>query len=169
MLQRTTYASPLGEMTLLADADAVCGLWFNDQAYFGGRYALDTVPTGTNPALLAVQEWLAAYFNGEAPNPQAVPVRFSGTPFQVAVWQALQTIPSGETTTYGQLAAQVSAKLGHSAHPRAIGSAVGHNPISVLVPCHRVLGATGQLTGYAGGIERKRALLRLEGALVAPV
>ena len=108
--------------------------------------------------LAAARRWLDAYFAGERPDVAGLPLAPRGTAFQRRVWSALLAIPYGETRTYGELA----AALGSS--PRAVGSAVGKNPISVIVPCHRVLGADGSLTGYAGGLDRKRAILELEAA-----
>lgn len=163
MLQQTTYASPLGALTLLGDDEALWGVWFEGQTYYGGTFALDTVPVGDNASLQATRAWLDAYFAGrEAPRPA---LHFSGTPYRQAVQRALCTIPRGATTTYAALATKLAETLGHPTAARAIGGAVGHNPLSIVVPCHRVVGQDGSLTGYAGGVERKVALLRLEGAL----
>jgi methylated-DNA-[protein]-cysteine S-methyltransferase len=149
-------------MVLLGDEEALWGVWFADQQYFGANFALDQVPVGDNASLQAAQDWLTAYFAGEErPRPA---LHFSGTPYRQAVQQALTQIPRGATVTYQQLAATVAATLGHKTAARAIGGAVGHNPLSVIVPCHRVVGTDGSLTGYAGGLARKQALLALEGA-----
>lgn len=163
MLQQITYHSPLGPLVLLGDDQALWGVWFADQQYFGAGFELDQVPNGENASLQAGQAWLKAYFAGhERPRPA---LHFSGTLYRQAVQQALTQIPRGTTVTYQQLAEQVAAMIGHPTAARAIGGAVGHNPLSVIVPCHRVVGTNGSLTGYAGGVARKQALLQLEGAL----
>ena len=155
------YESPLGKMLLAADDDGLTGAWFYGQRYFarGLEGAEKNERRGVpfdSPVLLAARRWLDAYFAGERPDAADVPLAPRGTAFQLRVWDALLSIPYGETRTYGELAAE----LGSSS--RAVGSAVGRNPISVIIPCHRVLGADGSLTGYAGGLDRKRALLELE-------
>ena len=157
------YDSPLGKMLLAADDDGLTGAWFYGQRYFarGLEDAEKNERRGVpfdSPVLLAARRWLDAYFAGERPDAADVPLAPRGTAFQRRVWDALLAIPCGETRTYGALA----AVLGSS--PRAVGATVGRNPISVIIPCHRVLGADGSLTGYAGGLERKRALLELETA-----
>lgn len=155
------YESPLGKMLLAADEDGMTGAWFYGQRYFargleGAEKDAETGELADSPVLLAARRWLDAYFAGDRPDVANVPLAPRGTAFQRRVWGALLTIPYGETRTYGKLA----AKLGSS--PRAIGAAVGRNPISVIIPCHRVVGADGSLTGYAGGLDRKQALLELE-------
>ena len=148
-----TFSSPLGEIFIAADGEAVCGAWFTGQKY--DRAGLrDMVLTGpeNSPALSAALAWLTEYFRGKEPKIK-VKLRPEGTPFQKRVWEELLTIPFGESLSYGELA----KRLGSS--PRAVGSAVGRNPISLLIPCHRVLGSDGSLTGYAGGVERKKFLL----------
>ncbi len=152
-------SSPLGEITLACDGAGLTGLWFEGQAH----YACGLSPAweeGQHPLLEAAQRWLELYFAGEKPDflPPLVP---RGSAFQQAVWRELLTVPYGETLTYGAL----SKRLGCPS-ARAVGGAVGRNPISLLIPCHRVLGAGGRLTGYAGGLWRKEALLRLEGILL---
>ena len=153
------YESPLGKMLLAADGDGLTGAWFYGQRYFArGLEGAEKNSATEAPALAAARRWLDAYFAGERPDVAGLPLAPRGTAFQRRVWDALLAIPYGETRTYGELAAE----LGSS--PRAVGSAVGRNPISVIVPCHRVLGADGSLTGYAGGLDRKRAILELEAA-----
>ena len=157
------YDSPLGKMLLAADDVGLTGAWFYGQRFFARGLGDAEKNAGVegpadSPVLLAARAWLDAYFAGERPDMADIVLAPRGTAFQRRVWGALLAIPYGETSTYGQLA----AGLGSS--PRAVGAAVGRNPISVIVPCHRVLGAGGSLTGYAGGLNRKRALLELEGA-----
>lgn len=149
----THYTSPLGELLLASDGAALIGVWFTGQANFARGLGVHTEQT--DAVLLETLQWLDDYFAGKAPEtlPKLAP---RGTEFQKAVWQTLLEIPRGGTTTYGAIA----KALGSS--PRAVGGAVGRNPISILIPCHRVMGAQGSLTGYAGGIERKKALLKLE-------
>lgn len=222
----TTYHSPLGDITLAADARGLTGLWFADQAHYGSTLEGDepsfdmergvfedavnaavhaephaeAAPAVTcekiegcdavsgcsplnaedprNTAAVGVLErawaWLNAYFAGQAPR-WTPPLHIEGTEFQHAIWVALLEIPYGETVTYGELAHRVARRRGFTEaglegdaaktpSPRAAGAAVGRNPISIIVPCHRVVGADGSLTGYAGGVERKRALLELEAA-----
>lgn len=149
------YRSPLGAMTLASDGEALIGVWFDGQAHY--TLGLGEHEAQADAVLTSAARWLDDYFAGRAPGdpPKLAP---RGTDFQKAVWQKLLEIPRGETATYGAIA----AALGSSA--RAVGGAVGRNPISILIPCHRVMGAGGALTGYAGGIDRKTALLIIEGA-----
>ena len=159
MVTKTECHSPLGKITLAGEGDTLTGLWFTGQKHFGG----ENIPLGEAPVFSVVQPWLDAYFAGGEPG-EFPPLGPTGTPFQKAVWELLLEIPRGETATYGQLAKELSQRQGRTTSPRAVGSAVGRNPISVLIPCHRVVGADGSLTGYAGGLERKTRLLTLEGA-----
>lgn len=156
------YVSPLGRILLAADGTGLTGLWFEGQKYFAR--GLETVHEEKNtPVFDVVKRWLDLYFSGRVPD-FTPPLRLRGTEFQRTVWKLLQDIPYGETTSYGALAlcaAEKNRTVQFSA--RAVGGAVGRNPISILIPCHRVVGANGSLTGYAGGIERKIKLLRLEG------
>ncbi len=155
MLYIATYSSPLGEILLASDDTALTGIWFAGQKHFGRGLCAEPVRLETAP-IVAAKAWLDQYFSGSVPE-ITVPIRFMGTDFQKTVWSALLQIPYGETETYGTLAKQLGI---HSA--QAIGGAVGRNPISVLVPCHRVVGAGGALTGYAGGMDRKRWMLSWE-------
>lgn len=148
------YTSPLGEILLAADERGLTGLWFEGQKYFAAGLA--EAVEGETELIKAARRWLDIYFSGREPD-FTPPLHMPGTPFRERVWAALLEIPYGETATYGELA----ARLGSS--PRAVGAAVGRNPVSLIVPCHRVLGADGSLTGYAGGVERKEYLLKLEG------
>ncbi len=152
--------TPLGPMTLVATARGLAGAWFDAQAHHPGEIAAPTQP-GQRWLEQAAQEF-EAYFAGRLQQ-FSVPLDAQGTDFQRAVWQLLQGIPWGSLQTYGEIA----RALGRPDAARAVGAAVGRNPISVIVPCHRVVGRDGTLTGYAGGLPRKEALLEGEGALVA--
>ena len=156
MEYRTTYPSPLGELTLASDGVALTGLWIKGQKYFGSG-AQQWQVNEDLPVFAAVSCWLDDYFSGEQPDPQNLPLSPSGTDFRRCVWEALLDIPYGEVITYGELADRVGC-----GSARAVGGAVGHNPISIIIPCHRVLGTDGSLTGYAGGIDCKRWLLAHE-------
>ena len=151
------YASPLGGITLASDGEALTGLWFDGQARFGLGLSAEREERDLG-VFAEARRWLDACFAGEDPG-FTPPLAPRGTAFQRRVWAALLEIPRGQATTYGALA----ERLGSS--PRAVGGAVGRNPVSLVIPCHRVLGAGGALTGYAGGVDRKRALLKLEGVL----
>jgi methylated-DNA-[protein]-cysteine S-methyltransferase len=158
---QTRIATPLGTMTAAATASGLTGLWFDGQAHHPGPL---TVPEdASQPQLLAAARALLAYFQGATDPLHLVPLDLHGTPFQQAVWRALISLPRGATSTYGQIASVAGAP----AALRAAGAAIGRNPVSVLVPCHRVLGRDGSLTGYAGGLHRKTALLQGEGVLIA--
>ena len=158
----TTLPSPLGPLTLASDGAAITGLWLAGQKYFASTLDIHASPAPDLPVFGQAAAWLTAYFTG-APLPAMPPLAPSGSPFRQAVWALLGEIPYGATTTYGALAQALRAR-GIAAAPQAVGGAVGHNPISLLIPCHRVVGADGSLTGYAGGVEKKRFLLELEGA-----
>lgn len=157
------YDSPLGGITLAGDGQALTGLWFDGQKYFAAALPGEREERDL-PLFQAAARWLDRYFQGEDPGPPP-PLAFpSATPFRRAVWELLGKIPYGQTVTYGALGARLAAARGlASLSAQAVGGAVGHNPISLMVPCHRVVGAGGSLTGYAGGVEKKRALLALEG------
>ena len=161
MQYTSRYRSPLGEMLLAADETGVTGLWFAGQKYFA-RHLDKEHAEKEIPLFATVKHWLDVYFAGSEPD-FTVPLHFTGTAFQNEVWGILCAIPYGRTTTYGEIAKQLAARRGlpHMS-AQAVGGAVGHNPISILVPCHRVVGLGGHLTGYAGGLERKRCLLALE-------
>lgn len=166
------YDSPLGPMTLAAVVSqdlpdgALIGCWFDGQRHDRAGLPDDALALdpGTGPSVLArATAWLDAYFAGRDPGPRPA-LAVQGTSFQRLVWDELLAIPAGQTRTYGELARAVEARTARPGSARAVGGAVGRNPVSVIVPCHRVVGADGSLTGYAGGSERKTRLLRLEGA-----
>ena len=154
------YASPLGGMTLAGTESAITGLWFDGQKYFGAGLP-ESAARGVTAPLREALRWLDIYFSGKNPG-FTPPLCPSGSDFRRAVWDELLKIPYGETVTYGALAARLGTGCAQAA-----GGAVGHNPISLIIPCHRVVGADGSLTGYAGGIFKKLSLLRLEGADVS--
>ena len=155
------YSSPLGTITVASDGNALTGLWFDGQKYFADTLASEYEERSL-PVFDRAVEWLDVYFSGSDPG-KTPPLSPRGTPFRRAVWNVLITIPYGHVMTYGAIAELLSAQNGHSrTSARAVGNAVGHNPVSLFIPCHRVIGANGSLTGYAGGLERKRRLLLLE-------
>lgn len=151
------YESPIGRMLLAADDAGLTGAWFYGQRYLARRLEdVEKSAAAEASALVTARRWLDVYFTGERPDAEDVPLAPRGTTFQLRVWDAFLAIPHGETRTYGELAAALESS------PRAVGAAVCKNPISVIIPCHRVVGAGGFLTGYAGGLERKKLLLELE-------
>lgn len=157
MLFLTHYASPLGPILLAADETGLTGLWFEAQKYFPSFLGVEYQEKET-PVLTETVRWLDVYFSGKDPG-FLPPLHPQGSPFRQTVWDILLTIPRGQTMTYGEIARRLGACCA-----QAVGGAVGHNPISILIPCHRVVGSDGSLTGYAGGVERKARLLQLEGA-----
>ncbi len=157
------YRSPLGDILLAADQNCLTGLWFEGQKYFALHLDKEREEKEI-PVFEKTKEWLDIYFSGKEPD-FTVPLRFIGTDFQKEVWKILCSIPYGQTMTYGEIAGKLAEKRGKkSMSAQAVGGAVGHNRISILVPCHRVVGSDGSLTGYAGGIEKKVKLLTLEKA-----
>ncbi len=158
LIAQARLSTPLGMMTAAATSDGLAGLWFDGDTHHPGPLDAPTDPSQRWIAAAATA--LAAYFEGKPVEP--VPLDLHGTPFQRAVWQALRELRPGTTTTYSAIA----QRIGAPSAVRAVGAAIGRNPVSILVPCHRVLGRDGSLTGYAGGLDRKRALLRLEGIAV---
>ena len=158
------YRSTIGDVLLAADETGLTGLWFEGQKYFARCLDKEHKETAL-PIFDEAKKWLDIYFSGKEPNFK-LPLHFTGTEFQNEVWEMLSAIPYGKTMTYGEIAQRLGEKRGvPRMSARAVGGAVGHNEISIIVPCHRVIGANGNLTGYAGGIKKKIALLRLEGAL----
>ncbi len=157
------YESPLGSILLAADEKGLTGLWLEGQKYFA-RYLHKEHEERELSVFEQAKEWLTVYFSGREPDFQ-LPLHFTGTAFQNEVWEILCGIPYGQTTTYGNIAAQLAKKKGlERMSAQAVGGAVGRNEISIIVPCHRVVGSNGNLTGYAGGIDKKVALLKLEKA-----
>ena len=149
-------------MTLASGADGgLAAAWFEGQRFYGSVLPVNEAERASTPTLRMAEQWLDAYFAGRSAMPPLPPLSPAGSPFRRAVWNLLLQIPPGETTTYGEIARQLRA-LGLRASAQAVGGAVAHNPISIIIPCHRVWGAGGQVVGYAGGIERKQLLIRHE-------
>ncbi|MGI6212676.1 MAG: methylated-DNA--[protein]-cysteine S-methyltransferase [Anaerovoracaceae bacterium] len=157
------YDSPLGRILIAADDIGLTGLWFEGSKYFAEHLSAEH-EEGEPPAIEEAMRWLDVYFTGRDPG-KLPPLHMTGTDFQLSVWEILRGIPYGKTMTYGEIAEKIASARGLSRmSAQAVGGAVGHNGISIIIPCHRVIGADGSLTGYAGGIDRKKALLELEGA-----
>lgn len=177
-MQKRTYDSPLGSLLLAVDELGLAGVWFEGQKHLG-EFGSTRRRLGEDGGgdLAAFREacraldgaccWLDRYFAKEVPD-EAPRLHLMGSDFQRRVWGLLAEIPYGQTTTYGQLAQELGRRYGVRTSARAVGGAVGRNPVSIIVPCHRVVGADGSITGYAGGLDRKRALLELEGVHAAP-
>lgn len=166
MLSVKTVPSPVGKLLLSAEDGALTGLWIEGQKYFAAGLPGTLPPEQGTPVLEQAADWLGRYFSGGRPSPHELPLKPAGTPFRRLLWQELCAIPYGEATTYGALAKRIASRMGRDHMPgHAVGGAIGHNPISIIIPCHRVLSASGRLTGYAGGLAVKRALLELEGVL----
>ena len=156
------YDSPLGGITLASDGEALTGLWFDGQIYFADTMSEDSKKEEL-PIFVQTSHWLDSYFSGKEPDftPR---LKMNTTPFRKAVWEILLTIPFGKTMTYGEIAKLIAQNRGISQmSAQAVGGAVGHNSIALIIPCHRVVGSKGNLTGYAGGLDKKVKLLRLEG------
>lgn len=157
------YQSPLGNMTMASDGECLTGLWFDGQKHFASTLSSDYEERFL-PVFKETAGWLDCYFGGHAPG-FIPPLRPSGTPFRLSVWRLLSEIPYGNVTTYKAIAEELRVQTGKDRmSARAVGGAIGHNPISIIIPCHRVIGSDGAMTGYAGGVSIKEKLLRLEHA-----
>ncbi len=164
MIYSDRYLSPLGELLLAGDEKYLLGAWFEGQKYYRGTVKGPLTERTDLPLFVKVSAWLDQYFAGQQPAIAELPIAPRGTDFQQSVWKFLGEIPYGEVVTYGELAVRMARKMGRDRmSAQAVGGAVGHNPISVIIPCHRVVGSGGSLTGYAGGIDKKRWLLKHEG------
>lgn len=156
-----TYKSKLGDILLAADEIGLIGLWFTGQKYFANTLPEEHISQETS-ILSEAKKWLDVYFSGKEPT-FTPPLHPTGSAFRQAVWQILLQIPYGQTMTYGEIARQLAAVQNiPNMSAQAVGGAVGHNEVSIIIPCHRVVGSNGSLTGYAGGMEKKIALLKLE-------
>ena len=164
-MYKTYYISPIGRILILTDATALLGLWLEGQKYFGGTLSGDMEKKDDLFVFKTVEDWLDRYFAGEKPSISELPLCPKGGEFRQGVWEILREIPYGKVMSYGEIAGKMAAKTGRARmSAQAVGGAVGHNPISIIIPCHRVVGSNGSLTGYAGGIAAKIKLLEHEGA-----
>lgn len=155
--------SPFGEITMASDGKNLTGLWLEQQKYFGATLQ-EYVAEENLPIFEQTTVWLEQYFRGGKPEIKELPLAPKGSEFRMEVWRLLCQIPYGEVKTYGEIAKKIAEKRGlKRMSAQAVGGAVGHNPISIIIPCHRVIGSDGSLTGYAGGVELKRKLLKHEG------
>lgn len=166
MYYSTTHPSPVGIITLACDGEGknLVGLWTEGQKYHGGTISEAMAQNDDIPLFGAVKSWLDRYFEGEKPHISELPLSPTGGAFRQGVWSILKAIPYGTVVTYGDIAKQIARKTGRTMSSRAVGGAVGHNPISIIIPCHRVVGSNGSLTGFSGGVQMKMKLLELEGA-----
>ena len=157
MYYSTNYESPLGEMLIVSDGEAICGVWFYGQKHFKSTVIGKTIHDDDLSIFKKAKQWFEDYFNGK--NPQInFQLKPEGSKFRQKVWKILSEIPYGETLTYGEIASKISPNMS----AQAVGGAVGRNPISILIPCHRVLGSDRKLTGYAAGLDKKIELLKIE-------
>ena len=158
-----TVESPLGSLLIAASDTGITGLWMEGQRYYASTLCKESVYKPDHPLIAQTIKWLHSYFLGEKPDRSALSLAPEGTDFQKEVWEILDKIPYGTTRTYSEIASQIAETRGISSmSSQAVGNAIGKNPISILIPCHRVVGKNGSLTGYAGGIHRKEKLLLLE-------
>ena len=165
MFYKTTYLSPLGELMIASDGQNILGVWLKGQKYFAITVSEEMEEKDDIPVFVKTKKWLNRYFAGQKPSINELPLAPSGNEFRQNVWKLLCEIPYGETTTYGELARKIAKQMNKtSMSAQAVGGAVGHNPVSIIITCHRVVGTNGSLTGYAGGIDTKIKLLELEGA-----
>ncbi|MBQ7379582.1 MAG: methylated-DNA--[Clostridia bacterium] len=159
-----TYHSPVGKLTVASDEKNIVGLWLDGQKYYMDVLEGKAYQEKETEAIKLAKNWLDRYFNGEKPEIKELPIEFIGRDFRIQVWKILSEIPYGKVITYGDIAKQIAAQKGTpKMSAQAVGGAVGRNPISIIVPCHRVVGADGNLTGYSGGVCTKIKLLEFEG------
>lgn len=163
MIYTSTYSSPLGNILLASKNNELIGLWFEGQKYYLNSIKEKTKEKNDEEILIKAKNWLDRYFKGEKPNPNELKCSPIGSNFQKQVWKILCEIPYGKTTTYKEIAVKLAKERNlKSMSAQAVGGAVGHNPISLIIPCHRVVGTNGKLIGYAGGLDKKLYLLNLE-------
>ncbi len=166
MIYTSKYNSPVGEISLASNGKELVGLWIDGQKYFADRLPKDHTEREL-PVFVQTKKWLDIYFSGKAPD-FTPPLNTDGiSPFRKRVWEIMLDIPFGQTSTYGKIAKQIAEETGKKVSGQAVGGAVGHNSISIIIPCHRVVGTNGSLTGYAGGIDKKIRLLETEGVDVS--
>lgn len=162
-MYRTNYDSPIGELTLASDGNNLIGLWMVGQKYYGSTVNSNLIDEPNLPIFIKTKEWLDRYFSGANPSISDIPLKPNGGEFRQSVWKMLCEIPYGGVTTYGNLAKELAIKMNKkSMSAQAVGGAVGHNPIAIIIPCHRVIGSNGKLTGFAGGLDKKTKLLDIE-------
>ncbi len=163
MLYKTYYNSPLGNILLVSNENSLIGLWIKNQKYYLDKIQEEMIEKDNIDILVRTKTWLDKYFKGENPDISSISLAPIGNEFRQNVWKILCDIPYGQTITYGEIAKKIQDKMNKkSMSAQAIGNAVGHNPISIIIPCHRVIGSSGNLTGYAGGIDNKIKLLEIE-------
>ncbi len=164
MIYSSCYKSPVGKITLVSDKENLIGLWMEGQKYFGSTIGNDIEEKDDLDILCESKDWLNEYFSGNRPRISDIPLAPQGSDFRQEVWRILIDIPYGKVKTYGDIAKEIELRTGKERMScQAVGGAVGHNPISIIIPCHRVVGTNGSLTGYAGGIDKKIKLLEHEG------
>lgn len=161
MLYKTYYDCILGKIILVSDKEFLLGLYFENVKIFKDNYILKDDIT----VFKETKKWLDSYFNKEIMSIDDIPIKLVGSKFRLKVWNILKTIPYGKTITYGEIAKILESKTGKKVSSQAVGGAVGHNPISIIIPCHRVIGKNNKLTGYAGGLDKKEFLLKLENII----
>ncbi len=163
MIYKTYYNSPVGKLLIASKDGKLIGLWIEGQKYYLGKIKDELIENDKEEILVKTKKWLNKYFLGENPKISDLDISLNGTSFEKVVWELLKKIPYGEVTTYKELSKKVAKKLGkEKMSAQAVGGAIGHNPISIIIPCHRVVGTDGSLTGYAGGIDKKVKLLKQE-------
>ena len=163
MIYTSTYTSPIGDILLASQNNELIGLWFKGQKYYMNYLKEEIEEKNDEETLMKAKNWLDRYFKGEKPSIKELSLNPDGSEFRKKVWQILCEIPYGQTLTYKEIALKLAKENGlNSMSAQAVGSAVGHNPISIIIPCHRVIGSNGKLTGYAGGLDKKEYLLKLE-------
>ena len=164
-MYKSYYESPIGLMTLVSDGDALIGVWIEGQKYFAATMDENTVEKNDLEIYIKTRSWLDRYFAGDKPSHDELSLAPKGSLFRQGIWKILLGIPYGETIAYGEIAVRIAKQSGIlRMSAQAVGGAVGHNPISIIIPCHRVIGSKGQLTGFASGLTKKEWLLRHEGA-----
>ncbi|MCH5273035.1 MAG: methylated-DNA--[protein]-cysteine S-methyltransferase [Lachnospiraceae bacterium] len=161
-----TIPSPVGALTLASDGENLVGLWIENQKHFMKTLENLSCTDSDLPLFDKVKKWLEEYFSGRTPSPLDLPLKPNGSEYRQTIWKALLNIPYGQTRSYGEIAGEASPLTGKRPSARAAGGAIAHNPISIIIPCHRVIGTDGSITGYAGGIEIKKKLLELEGVRI---
>lgn len=163
MVYKTYYDSKIGIITLASDGENIIGLWMEGQKYYGGTVKEEMVEKSDLPIFLKAKEWLDRYFEGKKPSISELKLAPRGGTFRKMVWEILCEIPYGQVTTYGEIGKEVAKRMNKKTMSgQAVGGAVGHNPISIIIPCHRVVSSNGSLTGFAGGLTKKITLLELE-------